>query len=189
MLTSPLSLPWRFFILVALLLGGMVFGYICGVSRESDRRDARDLHIAQANFTAITRALKSGHRAAMEVIEWQKKSHVYYRNWQERLNHVPDNQLADCTLSTGVTPDAQIVPPANTVLLSGTFIRLYNAAWLPTGLDTGDTGGAADQIGAADTVTPRDILANTKDNAELCGDDRKRLDTLIDYLQEMDTKQ
>ncbi len=182
--------PYRILALVLLVLACIGFGYVQGIVRESDRREALELVKEREASKAFQRALASGKRHAGNVIAWQNKARIYYRNWQERLNHENDSQLAQCQTQPGQQAQAGI--PG--VLLSGTWLGLYNAAWLPEFDSQDNTGGAAYQIfqaGAPSTglragVTPRAVLDNVRINAELCGEDRKRLDELIDHLNEVE---
>lgn len=171
-----IPVPYRILAMVFLLLGGIAFGYTNGLSRESDRRDAQDAAKERQAAQAFQRAVENGRKHAKNVIEWRKKAQTYYQQWQEELNNVPDNQLAECSEQ-----------PANAhvVLLTGSWVRLYDAAWLP-GIDqSSDTGGASYALVEAGAVTPREVLANVQVNAGLCADDRKRLDELIDHLTEI----
>lgn len=172
--------PYRILAIVLLALACVGFGYVQGVSRESDRRDALELKKARQDDALFLEAIDLGHRAAANAIEWKRRARIYYRNWQERLNHENDTNLAQCQAQPGQPAQAGI----SAVLLGPAWVGLYNAAWRPE-LDAGsDTGGTAYQIVAAGGVTPREALDNVRINAELCGEDRKRLDELIDYLME-----
>ncbi len=173
--------PYRILALLLLVLACIGFGYVQGISRESDRRDAQTLTKERADNKVFMAALFSGKRHAANSIAWQNKSRIYYRNWQERLNHEKDSQLAQCAPT-----EAQAGIPG--VLLTATWLGLYNAAWLPELDGQGDTGGAAYQVFEAGAVTPREALDNVRINAELCGEDRKRLDELIDHLSEVEVR-
>lgn len=178
---NPIPTPYRILALVLLLLAGIAFGYVQGLSRESDRRDAQDLQQERADHKAFMAALANGKQHADNFIAWQSKARIYYRNWQERLNHENDTNLAECKAQPG-TATQDGIP---TVLFSPVWVGMYNAAWLP-GFDAqGDTGGAAAEVVAAGAATPREALDNIRINAELCGADRKRLDELIDHLNEV----
>lgn len=174
-----ITAPYRILALILLLLAGIAFGYVQGLSRESDRRDAQDLKQERLDHKAFMAALANGKRHADNFIAWQSKARIYYRNWQERLSHEKDTNLAQCEpTQAGV----------HAALLSGTWVGLYNAAWLPDFTAKGDTGGAAAEVVAAGAVTPSEALNNIGINAHLCGEDRKRLDELIDHLNETGTK-
>lgn len=179
---NPIPAPYRILALAAMLLTSIGFGYVQGISRESDRRDAIDLTKERAAETAFQKALENGKRHAVNVIVWQKKSEIYYRNWQEKLKNEKDGQLAECIDRATGTP---IVDGAD-VRLGIAWIRLYNAAWLPEFDQARDTGGAAGEVVGSGTVTPRDALDNISINARSCAKDRKRLDELIDHLNEME---
>ena len=172
---NPIPAPYRILALVLLLLAGIAFGYVQGISRESDRRDAQDVQQERADRAAFMGVLANGKRHADNAIEWQRKSRIYYINWQERLNHEKDANLAHCEPAQGGVSAA---------LLSGTWVGLYNAAWLPDLDVPGDTGRVAAEVAEAGTATPREVLDNIKVNAASCGEDRKRLDELIDHLME-----
>ncbi len=178
---NVIPIPYRILALVLLIGACIGFGYVQGISRESDRRDAQELVKEREASKAFQRALLNGKQRASNVIAWQNKARIYYRNWQERLNHENDTQLAQCQQTQPVQQAS-----VSTVLLTGTWVGMYNSAWLPELDGQGDTGGAAYQIFQAGSVTPRAVLDNVRVNAELCGEDRKRLDELIDHLNEVE---
>lgn len=165
-----LTLPWhtRLAIIFVLVTAGLFTGAVLGLNYESNRRDALELKQARIDDGLFMEAISLGHQAAKNAIEWKRRARIYYRNWQERLDHEKDINLAQCQ-------------QAGDVLLSGTFVGMYNAAWLP-GFDQGDPGGAAAEVVAAGAVTPRHVLENVRENADLCGEDRKRHDQLVDLL-------
>lgn len=179
-----ISMPYRILALVLLLLAGVGFGYVQGLSRESDRRDAQALTKEREDGKAFQRALASGKQHAANVIAWRGKARIYYRNWQERLNHEKDTNLAQCEAQPGQPAQAGV----HVMRLSPAWVGLYNTAWLPELDQQGDPGGAAYQIVAAGGATPREALDNVRINAELCGEDRKRLDELIDHLNEAESQ-
>lgn len=172
--------PYRILALVLLLLAGIAAGAVGGLNYESNRRDSQELQQRNEADQAFQSALASGKRHAANVIAWRGKARIYYRNWQERLNHEKDTNLAQCEAQPGQPAQAGI----SAVLLGPAWVGLYNAAWLPELDQQGDTGGTAYQIVGAGGATPREALDNVRINAELCGEDRKRLDELIDYLME-----
>lgn len=179
--------PWFIVITLVLLIGGAGTGFVGGLTWEANKRDAQELRTTKDSMAFFMHALERGKSNVRELIEWRQKARIYYRNWQKGMNDVPDTQLAQCAPSAA--PGTGAAP--GTVVLSADFVRLYNDAWLPAELNAGDTSGAAGEIVEANPpsveprrgVTPREVLENTQLNAELCGDDRKRLDKLIDQLQ------
>ena len=173
---SNIHFESRVLIVLLLLITGLVVGYIFGLRIESDRRDAIELAQKRADDNAFQSALLKGHLHAEAALKWQRRAQTYYRNWKERLDHETNANLAQCQTQSGAQPQA------GDVLLSGTFVSLYNAAWLPQ-LDADPSGAAAKGIEAG-AAAPRDVLANVGLNANLCADDRKRLDELIDLLME-----
>jgi hypothetical protein len=181
-LTGLIPAPYRILAIVLLIGACIGFGFVKGISRESDRNDAQQLKQKQADEQAFNRALVNGKQHAIAVIEWQTAARDYYHNWQEALANEKDIQLASCIQQTGQA--------GFDVRLSGTWVGLYNAAWQPKLDQQGDPGGTSYSLGQAgsaafDTsVSPREVLDNTRINAELCGADRKRLDELIDHIQE-----
>lgn len=176
---------YRILATVLLLLAGIAAGAVGGLTYESNRRDALELKQARQDGALFMEAIGLGRRAAANAIEWKRRARIYYRNWQERLNHENDTNLAQCQAQPGQPAQAGI----HVVLLGPAWVGLYNAAWLPE-FDQGDTGGTAYQIveaggpstGLRTGVTPREAIDNVRINAELCGEDRKRLDELIDFL-------
>lgn len=177
------TIPWqgRALIVMLLVIAGIAFGLVAGLSYESNRRDAQELKSVRAGEDRFMRALTNGRTHAINEIEWRNKARIYYRNWQERLKHAPDNELAQCR-----QPQQPQSTTAPSVLLSALWIRLYNAAWNPSVDREGDTSGAEGEVVEAGSVTPREILDNVAENARLCGEDRKRLDELIDHLNEVE---
>lgn len=180
MWTKLIPWPGRALVVLLLVLAGIAFGAVAGLKYESNRRDAQQLEQVRADHQAFQQALLSGKRHAAEVIAWRNKARIYYRNWQERLNHENDSQLSQCQTQPGTQAQAGL----SAVLLSGQWISLYNAAWLPELDQQGDTVGTSYALVEAGTATPREVLDNVHINAELCVEDRKRLDELIDYLTE-----
>lgn len=181
MFVNPI--PWQGRVLAVLLLtlAGIAFGLVAGLRYESNSRDAQDLKAARNSEKRFMQALANGRTHAINEIEWRNKARIYYRNWQERLKHAPDNQLAECSQPLQHVPAA-----APTVRLSAVWVGLYNAAWAPDFDRQGDTVGAAGEVIEAGAVTPREALDNIRLNTELCGADRKRLDELIDHLNEVE---
>ncbi|MFA6971643.1 MAG: hypothetical protein WC208_09620 [Gallionella sp.] len=177
---NPIPAPYRILAMVLLLLAGIAFGFVQGTLRESDRRDALELTKERAAENLFNAALDNGRKHAGNVIAWRGRAEIYYRNWQEILKNENDTQLSECKTQTDTT--AQNGVPV--VLLSPAWIGLYNAAWLPEFDKQGDTGGTAGEIVETGFVTPREAIGNIGINARLCGEDRKRLDELIDHLKE-----
>lgn len=176
----PISWEGRALAAILLLLGGIIFGTIMGMSYESDRRDAQILKSTHADEQAFQRALTNGKQHAILTIAWQNQAQIYYQNWQERLKHENDFKLATCQTK----PDMS----GNTMLLSGTWIGLYNSAWQPDFAAQSDSGRTASEVVEAGTVTPRDALDNIRINAQRCGNDRKRLDELIDHINDIEAQ-
>lgn len=175
--------PYRILALVLLLLAGIGFGYVQGLSREGDRRDAQTLQQQRDAENAFQSALDNGKRHARKAAEWRSAARIYYRKWKERLAHEDDQQLIVNTQRIDTAP-GRVSATYSVSRLSATWVGLYNAAWLPEFADQGDTGGAAYALVEAGSATPREVLDNVQVNAELCGEDRKRLDELIDHLTE-----
>jgi hypothetical protein len=169
--------------LLALVTAGIWFGVVLGLNYESNRRDAQDLIKEREDGKAFQRALANGKQHAANVIAWRGKARIYYRNWQERFKHEKDTNLAQCEAQ----PDQSAQAGVHAVRLGPAWVGLYNAAWLPELDQQGDPGGAAYQIVASGGATPREALDNVRINAELCGEDRKRLDELIDHLNEAES--
>lgn len=181
---NPIPLPYRILV-VLLLIGACIgFGYVQGMTRESDRRDAQLLEQKRADEKAFSAALANGKRHASNAIEWRNEARIYYRKWKERLAHENDQQLIVNTQCIDTAP-GRVSATYSVSRLSATWVGLYNAAWLPEFDHQGDTGGAAYALVEAGTATPREALDNVSINAELCGADRKRLDELIDLLNDL----
>lgn len=91
-----ISTPYRILAYVLLLLAGVGFGYVQGLSRESDRRDAQELKQTRAGIKAAdtesTRREAVG--AAREVV--RERIRVVYRTIREKAHETPVN--ADCGL-------------------------------------------------------------------------------------------
>lgn len=189
MYLNPVPASVRILAVLLLLLAGIAAGAVAGLNYESNRRDAQDRQQERESNKRFLAALVNGKQHVANFIEWQNKTRTYYRNWTEALKHETDSTLAQCQTTDGSgSPQGGI----HAVLLSPAWVGLYNAAWTPDFAIQGDSGGAAyslveagaPSIGLRAGVTPREALDNIKVNAELCGDDRKRLDELIDHLNE-----
>ena len=90
-----LPAPYRILALVLLLLAGIGFGYVQGITRESDRRDAQELQrtrdgIAAADKESTRReALGSAREAKRETIR------VVYRTIKEKTDeNIKSNAVA-----------------------------------------------------------------------------------------------
>lgn len=180
MWANPVPWPGRALAVLLLLLAGIAFGAVAGLRYESNKRDAQALQQKRADEQVLQFTLANGKHHAEAVIAWRNKARIYYRNWQERLSHENDTQLAQCKTQ----PGAQAQAGLSALQLGATWVSLYNAAWLPQLEQQDDTGGAAYSLVEAGAATPREVLDNVRINAELCGEDRKRLDELIDHLTE-----
>lgn len=136
--------PYRILIVAVLAAASWGHGYVSGLDRESDRRDAEALKQYQAGQAAFNLALESGRRHAEAVIEWQRRARIYYRKWQERMDDVTDDQLAQCV--------SRPQPTASYACLLGPdWVGLYNDAWFPDGsADTGGTAGVSIGAGGAE---------------------------------------
>lgn len=181
MFVNPIPWQGRLLIVLLLVLAGIAFGAVFGLRYESNSRDAQELKTTRSGEERFMKALANGRTHAINEIAWRQKALTYYRNWQERLKNVPDNELAQCH-----QPQQPQSTAASTVRLSAVWVGLYNSAWTPDFDRQGDTGGAAGEVIEAGAVTPREALDNIRLNAELCGADRKRLDELIDHLNEVE---
>lgn len=136
---NPVPAAYRILALVLLLLAGIAFGYVKGVSREADRRDAQEL---KRTNTGIAIAHKETVRrealgAVREVV--REKIRVVYRTIKvEAENNVEKNAVvyADCGLDAN-------------------GLRLWNAANsgraepVPGEPDGGVSGAAARAVGEA----------------------------------------
>ena len=94
-----LPAPYRILAIVLLALACIGFGYVQGVSRESDRRDA--LELKQARIDASAADKESTRReavgAAREVV--REKIRVVYRTIKERVNvYIDTHDDVDCGL-------------------------------------------------------------------------------------------
>jgi uncharacterized membrane-anchored protein YhcB (DUF1043 family) len=168
--------PTFWLALLIALIAGLGMGYAAGHAQASNACVARESKAHQEADDKFQREVENGKRHAADALEWQHKADIYYRQWQERLAHENDSKLSECKTQSGVA----------SLLLSSTWLGLYNAAWLPE-LDQGDPGGAAYSLVETGGVTPREVLQNVGINAEACASDRKRLDELIDHLNEVST--
>ncbi|SEO64184.1 hypothetical protein [Nitrosovibrio sp. Nv6] len=174
------SLALRVLVPVILAVSLWLWGYNSGVSRESDRRDAHELDIREKADEEYETAANAARTHAIASIEWKRRADSYYRKWQERLNHVNDDQLSECATATN-----EEKPGAGMCMLSPDWVWLYNDAWYPDGMPADSAGTDAVPRGAV-AATPRDALVNIRTNAELCADDRQRQRKLIDYLHELE---
>ncbi len=172
---NTLPLPYRILALMLLLLSTLGAGLVVGLEIESNRRDALDLEKLRQSDANFKWALGNGKKHAAQVIEWQAKAKTYYYQWQRELNHAEDSQLASC-VNTENSPAA--------VFLSDLWVGMYNNAWEPKLTTGSDTSRAANTTIEASTVSPREVLDNVRINADLCGEDRQRYQSLINYINE-----
>lgn len=185
-LMNPIPASVRILAVLLLLLAGIAAGAVVGLKYESNRRDALELHQERESNKRFLAALDNGKQHAAAAIDWQNKARIYYRNWTEALKHETDSTLAQCQTTDGAGAQQGGI---HAVLLSPAWVGLYNAAWTPDFAIRSDSGGAAYSLIETGSVTPREALDNVRINAELCGNDRKRLDELIDHLVEIKAQQ
>lgn len=78
--------PYRILALVLLALACIGFGYVQGISREADRRDAQELQQTRAGIVAADKesARREAVGAQREVV--REKIRVVYRTIRERVN-------------------------------------------------------------------------------------------------------
>lgn len=175
---KTISWQGRALIVLLLVVAGITLGLVTGLSYESNRRDAQELKTMRAGEDRFMRALANGREHAENEIVWRGKSHRYYKLWRERIKRDVEKEFATCEQSEPAAAPA--------VHLSALWVGMYNAAWMPDLDGQGDPGRAAGEVIEADTVTPTEALYNIGENAQLCGEDRKRLDELIDHLNEVE---
>lgn len=174
------TISWqaRALIVLVLVIAGIAFGLVAGLSYESNRRDAQELKTMRAGEDRFMRALANGREHAENEIVWRNKSHRYYRLWRERIKRDVEKEFSTCEQSESAAAPA--------VHLSALWVGMYNAAWVPAVDSEGDTSGVASEVVEAGAVTPVEALENIGENARLCGEDRKRLDELIDHLNDVE---
>lgn len=176
-----ISIALRVIVPLLVIAGLCAWSYSEGVSRESDRRDAEVLKEREQADKDYEAAAEAARIHAVAVIDWKRKAENYYRQWQERLNHVNDSELSECVTETqdekpGVVPGC---------MLSDDWVGLYNEAWFPDGTP-GAAAGTDAAAGGPGSATPREALLNIRTNAGLCAEDRKRQRGLINLLQELE---
>lgn len=115
---SLITWPYRILVLAFLLLAGIGFGYVEGISRESDRRDAQELTRAldtnKAQAAAQTKADKESARrenvgAQRETTREQIR--IVYRTIKEQADEIVKN-----------------TPAINTCGLDADGLRVWNDA-------------------------------------------------------------
>ena len=99
--------PYRILALVLLLLAGIGFGYVEGISRESDRRDAQDLQKTNdaVKVRAVAQARADKESARRESIGAQRETsreqiRVVYRTIKEQADETVKKhpEFNDCGL-------------------------------------------------------------------------------------------
>jgi len=94
-----IPLPYRVLALLLLALACIGFGYVQGVTRESDRRDAQELHSIRAGVAAADKesTRREAVGAAREVV--REKIRVVYRTIKEKVNvYIDTHANVDCGL-------------------------------------------------------------------------------------------
>lgn len=175
----------RLLVFAAVLAAVAGYGYVQGVSRESDRRDA--LELAQRKADDAERAVFAafGQKKAGEALAARRRAAGYYRSLQEAIAHAQPQTLAQADCPPAAASSALGMPAARAVdlVLTGEFVRLYNAAWAAAGSSVpADPGGAAAAPAGAAGADPQEVLAHTAAEAQSCGDDRRRQLKLIELL-------
>lgn len=172
------SLALRVVVPAIIAVSLWAWGYTSGISRESDRRDAQELKIREKADKDYEVAATAATNHALASLEWKRKAENYYRKWQEKLNDVEDRRLSEC-----IPPVADEAPAR--CVLSSDWVGLYNDAWFRN--DTpANTAGTDAVPGGASAATPREVLLNVRENAQLCAEDRKRQRELINLLHDLE---
>lgn len=105
--TSMIPMPYRMLAILLLLLGGITFGFIEGISRESDRRDAQDLQKERdtAKARAALQVKADNESKRREGIGAQRETtreqiRVVYRSIKEKADEAVKNhpEFNDCSL-------------------------------------------------------------------------------------------
>lgn len=133
---------------------------------------------------AVTSAVAQGNEAAAQLAAQRRITAAERRSWMEKLNATNDRTLVEPP-PTCIPGDADTAAAAGPGLrLSGDFLGLYNDGWCRAAGDAVSAAAcraAAAAAGAA-AVEPRRILAHGEAEAAACGEDRKRLNQLLDLL-------
>ena len=198
--TGPYAVLAKWAVIAALLAAFGGWCYTHGVSREADRRDAQELAAVNAGIERHLAAVKTGQAAVKTEQAAAARAKQHARTLQEQINATPNDQLAGCPNATpdDTKPGPTTASPAGPsgspggVLFSARFVRLWDAAW--TGADGqpvfGDSAGAAAAPSSADSARPgvdaKAVLSNQTGNAQSCSDDRRRLNRLIDLIEQLE---
>lgn len=148
-----IPMPYRILAMVLLLLAGLGAGYVEGISRESDRRDAQDLQnerrTTEARVALQAKADKESTRR--EGIGAQRETsreqiRIVYRTIKEQAHETVTNhpEFNDCGLDAdGLREwnDANAGSPAAAPVSGEPYLSMHRAA---TG-EIGQPGGSAEQ--------------------------------------------
>lgn len=175
----------RLAIIAIALAAAAAWGYTEGMNRESDRRDALDLKARADADKAYDAAAARGVSKARESIASRRKADNYYRQLQEQIAHADPSTLLGPSPVPPPPDGGAKGPDRIELLLTGEFVRLYNAAWAGAGTQVpADPGGAAGAPAGAAAAGPEEVLAHTVAETESCGDDRRRYLKLIELLSQ-----
>lgn len=138
--------PYRILALVLLALACIGFGYVQGLARESDRRDAQALEQTRAGVTTADKesTRREAVGAAREVS--REKIRVVYRTIKESADaNIQKNTVDDATLVAWHAEVSGSARPYNDCGLDADGLRLWNAA---------NSGDAAPLSGEPDYTLP-----------------------------------
>lgn len=148
-----IPMPYRILAMVLLLLASLGAGYVYGISRESDRRDAQDLQKERkATEVRAAQQVKADKESTRrEGIGAQRETsreqiRVVYKTIREQANETVTNhpEFNDCGLDAdGLREwnDANAGSPAAAPVSGEPYLSMHRAATR----EIGQPGGSADQ--------------------------------------------
>lgn len=180
-------------VVVATLLGIAAFCLKKGIEIESNRRDAEDAVALATEIRWADAMLKVGQERGMRLQAANLKGQANRNNIKVEIHDSEPPALVTCPPVVSSNPAAGegAVPSGSGTgvpIFTHRFVGLWDAGW--TGRDGEPLfpyrpGSEAAQH-APSAVTPAIILNVHTDNAEACSADRRRLDALIDRLDQLE---
>lgn len=197
-LLALVPLPYRLLACALAAAGLWGHGYVTGVSGESERQEAATARAQAVEWGKYTQALARAQAAVRAAQQAKIARETAQRNLRQEIHHAPNQRLAvpECP-STHSTPsppgergrgEGAPDPDRPACRVTRYFVGLWDGAWTdPLGKPLfGDPPGTAAEGAQPSAAGPREILENHRENAELCTDDRARLDRLIELIEALE---
>jgi hypothetical protein len=120
-LTAVIPNPWRILAVLVLLLAGIAFGYVEGLAREADRRDAQQAIGGQAAQVLANRESTRREAIGAQRETSREQIRVVYRTIKEKADEYEQKNR------TGNVVAGALVPVASCAL-DADGLRIWNAA-------------------------------------------------------------